>query len=199
MRRVATLFLVMFALLAFAPAVAATDGTDPGGRPRESYEGTGFYAFTEECDARTCTQTNVYAEEVTTSSGETFEYVCVDQYTYNLRNGRETFAGGCTPEGEDVNLTVADDLSSATLAPTNIEVCDERGCETVTVSAELEATGDTATFRSRGSYRDGSCTFTWSDSGKEQFATGTITLDGETMDAQGSIRDYRSTFSERCR
>lgn len=197
MRRVAALFFVMISLLAFAPAAAADTTGEPGGRPRQSYEGIGFFAYSSECGAQTCTDTYVYAEEGTTSSGETFEYVCVDQYTYNIRTGRGDYASGCT---ETTNLTVANDLSSATLSPTDVELCGSaRRCETVTVAAELEGTGETATYRWRGSYKDGTCSFTYSDSGKEQFATGTITLDGETMDAQGSIRSYKSTYTERCR
>jgi hypothetical protein len=105
-------------------------------------------------------------------------------------------AWGCE---DTTNLTVAGDLSSATLSPTDVEICDGRRCETVTVSADLEGTGETVTYRSRGSSKDGTCTFTYSDSGQSRFATGTITLDGETMDAEGDIRSYKSTFSERCR
>ena len=139
----------------------------------------------------------MYAEEVTTSSGETFEYVCVDRYTYNARTGRLTKEEhGCT---DTTNLTVAQDLSSATLTPTQVEVCDGRNCDTVTVSAELQAVGDTATFRGRSSFKDGTCTFTFSDSGQSRHAAGTLTIDGETTNVDGGIREYKSTFSQRCR
>ena len=196
MRRLFTLVVVLFAVLALAPAASAD--TTAGPRPiRGSYEAIGFDAFSSQCDERTCTDTYIYAEESTDSSGETFEYVCVDQWTYNLRTGRGTGSSGCT---DTTNLTVADDLSSATLAPTDIEVCGSqgRGCETVTVSADLEATGGRGSYRSRGTFREGNCTFTYTDSGVQRSAAGTITYDGEVMDAQGQIRTYESTFTERC-
>jgi hypothetical protein len=198
MRRLFTLVVVLFALLALAPAVAAD--TTASQRPvRESFEATGFDAFSSECEGRTCTDTFVFAEEVTTSSGETFEYVCVEQVTYSTRTGRVTSqAFGCA---DTTNLTVASDLSSATLSPTDVEVCGSQGrsCETVTVSAELEATGGRGSFRARGSFQEGNCTFTFVDSGEQRSAGGTITLDGDTMEAQGSIRTFQSTFTQRCR
>ena len=198
MRRVGMVFAVAFALLAFAAPVAAdtVPGPGPGERPRETFEATGFDAFTSECGQMTCTDTFVYAEEVTTSEG-TFEYVCVDRYTYNMRTGRTvSYESGCT---DTTNLTVSNDLSSATLAPTQVELCARRACDTVTVSAELQATGGSSTFRSRYTERDGTCTYTYSDSGRSSHGTGTITLDGDTMSAEGSIREYTSTFSQRCR
>ena len=195
MRRVATLFVIAFALLAFAPAVAA-DTTEPGGNYRDSYESIGFDAWSSECGARTCTDTYIWASQDTTQSGETYTIVCVDQWTYNIRNGSGSGAGGCT---ESANIMVADDLSSASLAATEISICDERNCETVTVSAELQGTGETSTFRGKFTEKDGTCTFTYSDSGKRQYATGTITLDGDTLAAEGSIRSSTTTFASRCR
>src|SRR3990170_4526329 len=145
MRRVMPILLVIFALLAFAPAVAAQPN-DLRATPRESYESTGFDAFSSVCGAQTCTDTFIYAEHQTTSSGETFTYACADQFTYNIRTGRGSGSGGCA---ENVDLTVADDLSSASLAPSAIEVCGNRRCETIIVSAELVGTGETSTFRGR--------------------------------------------------
>jgi len=98
-----------------------------------------------------------------------------------------------------VDLTVADDLSSASLAPTAIEVCDGRHCETIVVSAELQGTGETTTFRNRYTERDGTCTFTYTDTGARQYATGSITFDGITSDAEGLISSSQTTFSSRCR
>lgn len=193
MRRFVPVFVVMFALLAFAPAVSAD--TAPSS-PRETFESVGFDAFNSDCDARTCTDTYIFASQQTTSSGETFSYVCVDQWTYNLRTGRGSGWGGCA---ESANLTVAGDLSSATLAATDIEVCDGRRCETITVSAELQGTGETATFRGRFTERDGTCTFTYSDSGKRRSATGTVTLDGSTIAVEGWIYSSKTTFTSKCR
>jgi hypothetical protein len=189
MRRVMPILVVLFAMLAYAPAVA-------GASPRESFESVGLDAWSSECGTTTCTDTYVYGQIQTTSSGETFSYVCADQFTYNIRTGRGSGSGGCT---EDVDLTVAGDLSSANLAPTAIEVCARRHCETITVSAELEGTGDVATFKSRYTENDGTCTYTYSDSGERRSATGSITFDGATTDAEGSISSVQTTFSSRCR
>ena len=67
MRRVMPFLLVLVGLLAFAPAVAA----DTVETPRESFESVGFDAFYSVCGAQTCTDTYVYAEHQTTSSGDT--------------------------------------------------------------------------------------------------------------------------------
>lgn len=193
MRRLVPILVVMFALLAFAPAVSAD--TTPSS-PRESYESVGFDAFNSDCDARTCTDTYIYAHQETTTSGETFAYVCVDQWTYSLRTGRGSGSSGCT---HAVSLTVAGDLSSASLAPTEIGLCDQRRCTDVIVSAELLGTGEASTFRGRFTDRDGTCTFTYSDSGTRQSATGTLTLDGTTIAVDGSIYSSKTTFASRCK
>jgi hypothetical protein len=117
-------------------------------------------------------------------------FACADQFTYDIRNGRGNGAGGCT---ETPDFTVADDLSSASLAPTPFDVCQRNNCTTITVSAELVATGGSASFRSRYTERDGTCTFTYTDSGQSRQASGTITFDGVTVDADGSIRSIKTT------
>jgi hypothetical protein len=193
MRRVLPILFVLAGLLAFAPAVAA----DTVENPRESYESIGFDAFSSFCGAQTCTDTSVSAGQQTTSSGETFTFVCADQFTYNIRTGRGSGAGGCS-EVPASGLTVSSDLSAASLAPTSVEICS-RHCETITVSAELQGTGEGATFRTRSTDRDGTCTFTYSESGQRQYATGSITFDGDTLDGEGSIFASKTTFTSRCR
>lgn len=195
MRRLMPILVVMFALLAYAPAAAGANSTARA-TPRESFQSTGFDAFSSVCGALTCTDTFVYSEFQTTASGETFSYACADQFTYNIRTGRGTGSGGCA---ENVDLTVADDLSSASLGSTAIEVCGRRHCDTIFVSAALQGSGESSTFRSRYTERDGTCTFTYSDSGERQFADGSLTFDGETLDAQGSIFSVQTTFSSRCK
>lgn len=195
MRRLLPILLVMLAMLAYAPAAAGAN-VSARATPRESFESAGFDAFSSICGAQTCTDTYVYAEHQTTSSGETFTYACADQFTYNIRTGRGSGTGGCT---EGVDLTVAGDLSSASLAPTAFEFCNRGHCDTIVVSADLQGSGETSTFRSRYTERDGTCTFTYSDSGQRRFAEGSIAFDGTTLDAQGSIFSVQTTFSSRCR
>ena len=194
MRRVMPFLLVLVGLLAFAPAVAA----DTVATPRESFESVGFDAFYSVCGAQTCTDTYVYAEHQTTSSGDTFTYACADQSTYNIRTGRGTGGGGCSDIPASA-LTVSKDLSSASLAPTAVEFCIRRQCDSITISAELLGTGGSASFHSRYTERDGTCTFTYADSGQRAFAAGSITWDGATSDAEGSIFSSKTTFTSRCR
>jgi hypothetical protein len=195
MRRVATLAVVVLALLAFAPTVVA-DTTGPAPSPRESYTSVGFDASTSACGAQTCTDTFVSGEHTTTDSGDVFTFVCVDQFTYNVRTGRGSGQSGCN---ETADLTVARDLSRATLAPTDIEACGRQQCDTLTVSAELVAVGDSASFRGRFTEKDGTCTFTYSESGERQAAEGSITFNAETLSAEGAIRSSKTTFASRCR
>ena len=189
MKRLGTILVTLLTLLAFAPAVLAAS-------PRESFDSVGFDAFGSVCGQQTCTDTNLFADSQTTASGETFTFSCADQFTYNIRNGRGNGAGGCI---ESLTFTVADDLSSASLPPTEYESCGRNACTTITVSAELSATGDANSFKSRYTERDGTCTFTYSDSGHWRPASGTITFDGETVDVEGSIRSTHTSFSSKCR
>jgi len=194
MRRVMPILLVLIGLLAFAPAVAA----DTASSPRESFESVGFDAYSSVCGAQSCTDTYVYAERQTTSSGDTFTYACTDRFTYNIRTGRGTGGGGCSDIPASA-LTVSKDLSSASLAPTSVDVCTRRQCDPITISAELQATGGSATFRSRYTESDGTCTYTYADSGQRQYAAGSITWDGATSDAQGSIFSSKTTVTSKCR
>ena len=105
--------------------------------------------------------------------------------------------GGCSDDAGLRSDGVAEDLSSASLAPTGIEVCSRRHCDTITMSAELLGTGRFGDASAAGTpERDGTCTFTYSDSGERQFATGSITCDGATVDADGSIFSSKTTFIE---
>ena len=139
MKRLGTVLVTVIALLAFAPAAGAAS-------PRENFDTIGFDAFGSVCGQQTCTDTNLFADSQTTASGETFTFSCADQFTYNIRNGRGNGNGGCT---ESLDFNVADDLSSASLPPTQYEVCGRGHCTTITVSAELQAIGPAASFRAR--------------------------------------------------
>jgi hypothetical protein len=186
--------LVLAGLLAFAPAASA----DTVGPPRESFASVGLEAFESVCGNQTCTDTHVYAERQTTSSGDTFIYACADQFTYSIRTGRGTGGGGCSDIPVSA-LTVSKDLSSASLSAVSVEFCVRRQCDQITISAELQATGGSATFRSRYSENDGTCTFTYADSGQRQFAAGSITWDGATSAADGSIFSSKTTVTSKCR
>lgn len=196
MRRIvgSILLLAALVLLLAAPVAAAPPVKD-------SSDQVFLSAFSSECGPSTCTDTNV--DVFTVADG--FIVVCMQEVTYNLRTGRLiSQQQGCSDETPSDALVVSDDLSSATLAPTAVTffTCNQRGCvegETVIVSAELTADGPTFTSTDRGTFSDGTCTVRFTSSNEQRQATGTLTIDDETMSANGSIGTGQFTFMERCR
>jgi hypothetical protein len=100
---------------------------------------------------------------------------------------------------------ISDDLSSASLSDTDVTFfdCNQQGCvegDTVTVSAELTGFGPVFTDTQRFTFDDGTCTFRFSSSGEQRQATGTLTIDGETLSADGdNIGMGKFTEMVRCR
>jgi hypothetical protein len=182
------LLLVLFA----APVAAAPPLKESGTQDSLS-------AFSSSCSGSTCTGTAVDAF----TAQEGVVVVCVSQFTHNVRNGRivsEEF--GCSETSSDA-LVVTDDLSGS-LAATSVTFfqCNQRRCtegDTVTVSAELTSVGPVFTFTDRGTFSDGTCTFRFRSSGEQSEATGTLTIDGETLDANGFVATSEFTVSSRCR
>jgi hypothetical protein len=120
---------------------------------------------------------------------------------------------GCDENLDEGALTVADDLSSVTLATTiavDEFVCDEVSCEPVgdprdvVVDVTWTAVSEAVAFRERNvshSSIDGQkCTFMFSGSGERADATATGTVDGIALGEAGAqISRGRQSFSERCR
>jgi hypothetical protein len=194
MRRifVSLVVLPILLLLLAAPAAAAPPLKESGTQESMS-------AFSSSCSAATCTDTFVDAFTVE----EGLVVVCVSEFTFNVRNGRiisEEF--GCSEPSAD-GLVVTDDLS-ASLAETSVTFfdCNQRGCtegDTITVSAELTSFGPVFTFTDRGTFSDGTCTFRFRSSGEQSEAAGTLTIDGETLDANGSVSISEFTVSSQCK
>lgn len=190
MPRVLTPVLVVPALLLMlvAPVAAAPPMKESGTQEF-------LFAVSTECSGATCTDTLVDAFSI---DSETV-VVCVSQFTFNVRNGRLTSeASGCSETTPDA-LTVTSSLS-ATLAPTSVQLCDRRSCDDVVVSASLSPTGGPVfTHSDRGTFSDGTCTFRFSSSGSSTEVSGTITLDGLTSDAFGTVGVSEFRVSTRCR
>jgi hypothetical protein len=182
-----------------APATAA-----PPEREKQSGNYTALESFTSECTpeptgGETCTNIFLYAS--TDTSGMDSVSLTIDTYSID-GDGVYTpidFASGFVEGGSE--LTVTSDLS-ATLAPTTVVLetfeCTEAGCDLVdsrevTVSASDTRTGPIGKGRDRGTFRDGSCMYKWSNTYTSAEVAGTITLDGVTYDEVGSVRtgDYR--------
>lgn len=186
--------LPILVLLFAVPAAAAPPVKDSGTQ-------TSFSAFSIDCGPTICTDATVDA--FTVSDGTIV--VCLFESRTNIHTGRIISQdGACSEEISSDALDIDEDLSSASLAPTDVTFinCNQQGCtegDTVTVSAELTAFGPTFTDKQRSTFSDGICTFTFSSSGEQRQATGTISLDGETLAADGFIGIGKFSFTERCR
>ena len=196
--------MVLFGLV--ASSAAAAEGSR---RPiRESGTNEYFNAFSSECtqeQARTvCTDTSVYAETFTNRQGVESTFVCVDTNTYSISpSGRYSSLGsesGCTEVAGDA-VTVAGNLSSATLAPTDVELssCNRRTCtvsRTVTVSGTLTGVGTVNSSSGRGTDKFDGCIIRYSYTSANRQGEGTITIDGTSMDATGGFGSttYKVTY-----
>ncbi len=93
MRRSMPILLVMFALLAYAPAAAGANASARA-TPRESFEATGFDAFSSVCGTQTCTDTFVFAEQRRPPRASRHLRLRRPVHVQR-RTGRGTGAGGC--------------------------------------------------------------------------------------------------------
>ena len=129
---------------------------------------------------------------------------------------REPGAGGyalsvSTPEGfgwtflEDNAVTIAEDLSSATIAPTTVVLiqCDERTetcteVSTVTVAVTFQGTSQLIRFQNRFKEING-CRVAGSNKGIRREGVATITVDDQSYSAFGSLSRSTDTFRVQCR
>jgi hypothetical protein len=190
MRRLLPPFVIVpvLMLILAAPAAAAPPYRESG---TQEY----LFAVSTECGGSTCTDTLVDAFTIDSAT----LVVCLSEYTYNVRNGRLTSErNGCTETSPEL-LTVTSDFEAA-LSEVTVALCGRRACDEVTVAADLEyAGGPIYSDSTRGSFSDGTCTYRYSSSGQSADATGTISLDGVTSDAFGSVGTSEYRVTERCR
>jgi hypothetical protein len=140
----------------------------------------------------TCTETSV--DVWTDIPPMVVVCVNVNTYTYSERTGRGRFIStesGCSDpiDGSVLTITVGRDQMTASLAPTPVALlaCGRRTCadsRTVTVSA-FDAGGPVQASVSRSSYKDGTCTFRYSESAKFAEVSGTLTIDDTTIPEAG--------------
>ncbi len=106
-----------------------------------------------------------------------------------------TSAFGCTVVDDDA-FSINRKLTSATLQPTVVTLfsytCDEFGnctetTEDVTVSASWTGEGDLFRFRDKSSFQEGQCRTMFMGKGEGRDATATITIDGQTLQADDAI------------
>jgi hypothetical protein len=193
MRRLGFLAAALLLTLSLAsPALAAE-------RVRESGTFNQFFSANFVCSANTCTETFIEAFSI----GDGLMAVCYNEFTYNARTGRTISSDGGCSETEESALTISGDLS-VSLAATDVTLfrCNQRTCtegDTVTVSATDEAIGPISTASGRITIRDGSCTIRISF--RDSFAeiAGTMTVDGTTLEQQGSATVSDQTTTTTCR
>lgn len=194
-RTTASLLILPILLLLLAGPVAAAPPTKTSGASEF------MFAFSSSCGPSTCTDTLLDVFTI----AEDVIVVCVSEFTYNIRSGRQVSDDSACSEPISADaLQVSDDLSSGSLAPTAVTYvsCNQRGCVehgTVTVSAELNGFGTVFTDTQRFTFDDGICTYRFSSSGEQRQATGTISVDGETLSAEGNIGMGTFTEMVRCR
>lgn len=191
--RVSAVLSTLLLLLA-APVAAAPPVKDSGTQEF-------ITAFSSSCGPSTCT--DVVVDSFPVADG--LMVVCLSEFTFNLRSGMLiSEESGCSDETSSDALIINDDLTSAQLLPTAVTFfeCNRRGCiegDTVIVSADLTGSGPTFTDTQRGTFTDGTCTVKFSSTSDQRQATGTLTIDGETLSTDGNIGSGTFSFMERCR
>jgi hypothetical protein len=204
MRRILGFITVIGLSLAMATPVAA-DTSQPVSGTYKSMSSLSVDCIPQG-SRTTCTETSV---DVYTDVPPTI-VVCVNinTYTYSERTGRGRFIsneGGCSDpiDGSALTITVGRDAMSASLAPTPVALlaCDRRLCSasrTVTVSA-FDTGGPVQATVSRSSYRDGTCTFRYSESAQFAEVSGTLTIDDAAIPEAGFAQLSEVKVVETCK
>ena len=165
---------------------------------REHAASTSAGAANVVCEGTVCTSTSVFAF---VNSPDGPSQTCLDITSYDKAGptgfillGYET---GCAPLAQDALIIDTKGLASAALAPTDITVqtfsCDVTACtptggtRTVRVSATYTGVGDLNTFRSNGKSTFGGCTMYFGGKGSSRQATAMLTIDGQSLDAAGTL------------
>jgi hypothetical protein len=202
-RTTLALFAVIGLLLAFVAPVSADTGPPASGTSKY------LSSYSVECAPQgartTCTETgvDVFTEQAGTLVVCTFVYT----YTYSERTGRGRQIGnenGCSDpiDASALTVTISGDQMTATLAPTQVTLYEcKRTCvesRTITVSAS-DSGGPVGKFTNRSTYRDGTCTFRYTESGYSAPVSGTITIDGTTVAESGSAQQSEIKVTETCR
>ncbi len=111
---------------------------------------------------------------------------------------------GCAVAAVDAVQVDTDALTSATVAPTTIQLqqCDPEGncvpAGEVTVAVTFTGRGELTTFKSRFKSSNG-CKFMGSSKGIQRQGTATLTIDGESYAADAFLSTAQETFKVQCR
>lgn len=150
------------------------------------------------CDGSVCTATSVFAF-VNSPDGPSEECLDVTRYATTGPTGFVLlgYERGCTPLAEGGLSIDTRGLASAALAPVDITMqaftCDPTACtptgapRIAHVGATYTGVGDISTFRSNGKSTFGGCTMYFGGRGSSRDATATLTIDGQSLAALGSL------------
>ena len=190
------------AIAATAVAFALLGGSALAAPPvvRDHIASAGAGAAQNVCVGTVCTATSVFAI-VNSPGGPTQACLDITRYEQVGANfvplGYET---GCAPIAESSLSIDTKGLSGAALSPTEITVqaftcaasgCNPTGTRTALVSATYTGVGDLATFRSNSKSAFGGCAMYFVGKGSSREAAATLTIDGRSLEATGSL--FRST------
>ena len=193
--------VIVGGLLALTIAGPAFADTVPGpGNFRDSGRSTYLNSFGSVCGQTTCTDTYAYGSNTDLQGGDSFAYVCVEQYTYPLRGGgRFKSLAGCA---DGIGPDVAADLSAGSIDATILaDSCGRRSCTTVEVSLSVSLTAFSSpnaySYTQQNQYEN--CTDTYRVRGEAADAEGTIVVNGSSIDGFGNLGSETFAFSTRCR
>lgn len=161
------------------------------------------------CNGPDCTATSVFAF-VNSPDGPSL--ACLDITRYQTTGptgfvllGYET---GCAPVADGGLSIDARGLANAALAPIDISVqafaCEATACtptgapRTAQVSATYSGVGDVSTFRSNGKSIFGGCAMYFGGKGTSRDATATLTINGQSLDAVGSLATFAQKIKVLC-
>ena len=179
-----------FALLGNSALAAPPD--------RDRFTSSSAGAGSVVCDGSDCTATSVFAF---VNSPDGPSEACLD-LTHYATTGPTGFMlldyqRGCVPLPAGGLSIDTKGLSSAAIGPLEITVqafsCDAAACtptgapRTAQVSATYAGVGAIETFRSNGKSTFGGCTMYFGGKGSSRQATATLTIDGQSIDAAGSL------------
>jgi hypothetical protein len=185
------------AIAAAAVAFAMLAGSALAAPPlvRDHVTSTGAFAANNVCVGTLCTSTSVF---VVVNSGDGPTQACLDIARYESAAGFALlgYETGCAPLTEGAFTIDTKDLTSAALSQIDITLqaftCDASACQptgtrTARVSATYIGVGEVGTFRSNSKSTFGGCAMYFVGKGSSREATATLTIDGQSLEAAGSL------------
>lgn len=190
---------------ATAVALAMLGGNALAARPevRDHSSSDSAGATNVVCDGSECTATTVWAyinrpDGPSETCLDITRYATTGPFGYVLRG----YERGCAPISDSGLSIDTKGLSGAAIAEIGLTlqeyICDAAGCaptgtpRTASVSATYAGVGDINTFKSNGKSTFGGCTMSSAGKGQMREATATLTIDGQSVDALGSL--FTSSF-----